>query len=201
MAAAITHIVFADKVLKDLPNVSRKEFFIGTSFPDIRYIRVIEREKTHVPNLSIENIKAESNSFRAGFLLHSLLDKLREEYLDKNGLYELIPKTGLTVQALKLFEDQVLRDKVSDWNTVADSMNDILPEETEFGILGENISKWHNILKDYVMQKPSPESRAPLFKELYFTEEQAAKIEETIKEMETNQALITLIENLYRDIL
>ncbi len=200
MAAPITHIVLANKIFKDLPNISRKEFFVGTSFPDIRYIRVIDRDKTHVKDVSLENIKNES-SFKAGFLLHSLVDKLREDYLDKNGLYNLIPKSGLAMQAVKLFEDKILYDKLSDWSFVADYFKDILPEESEFPIQKQDISKWHKILSDYLAQKPSPESRAPFFKELYFTDEQTKQIELLIKEMESKPELIDLIQSFYQNIL
>lgn len=199
MAAPITHIVLADKIFKDMPNISRKEFFIGTSFPDIRYIRVIDRDKTHVQGVSMESIKNESSSFKAGLMLHSLVDKLREEYFDKNGLYDLIPKTELSMQAIKLFEDIVLQNKLSDWDTSSNYFNDILPEETEFPISKEDLVKWHKIIGDYIAQTPSPESRLPFFKEIYFTDEQTAQIEAQIKEMETNQKLIDLIESFYNN--
>ena|SRR5258708_1521618 len=200
MAAPITHIVLANKVLNDLPKVSRKDFFVGTSFPDIRYIRVIDRDKTHIKNVSLEDIKNETG-FKAGFLLHSLVDKLREDYLNKNGLYNLIPKSGLATQAVKLFEDKILYDKLSDWSIVASYFKDVLPEEKEFPIQEESISKWHKILSDYLAQKPTPESRAPFFKELYFTDEQTRQIELLIGEMENKPELIELIERFYQNIL
>lgn len=199
MAAPITHIVLADKVLKNLPNISRKEFFIGTSFPDIRYIRVIERDKTHAKDISLEDIK-NKDSFQAGFLLHSLVDTLQVAY-HLNHKNERAPEKGLMLQAFKLFEDKVLYEKLSDWNTIAGYMDSVLPQETELVANKDNVVKWHNILKDYMSQAPSPESRAPFFKELYFTPEQTQQIEEYIKEMESDPTLVTFVENFYRDTL
>ena len=50
MAAPIAHIFCALFLLNnniiDVDNI--QEFIIGTSFPDIRYLGVIERDTTHV---------------------------------------------------------------------------------------------------------------------------------------------------------
>ena len=197
MAAPITHIVMAEKVLKNLPNISRKEFFIGTSFPDIRYIRVIDRDATHVQDVASEDIQ--TDSFRAGFLFHSRLDTLQVEY-HRAHPHQMVPEDGLMLQAFKLFEDQVLWEKLSDWDTIANYFNDILSEEIEFKVEKENIAKWHSILREYMSQKPTPESRAPFFKELFFTPEQSAKIEVHIKEMEADQTLTAVIEDFYQEI-
>lgn len=198
MAAPITHIVLAEKVLKNMLSMSRKEFLIGTSFPDIRYIRVIDREKTHVRELAMDEI-ASQPSFKAGFLLHSLVDKLQVEYHRKHE-NKFAPENGLVLQAFKLFEDKVLYEKVPDWDVVAGYLTDILPEEIEL-VSKESIEKWHSILKEYMSQSPSPESRKPFFKELFFTEEQTQKIEAYIKEMEADSDIVEYIQGFYQEIL
>jgi len=46
MAAYITHIVLTDKIFdKHFSNKNKAEFYIGTSFPDIRYLGVIKKRK------------------------------------------------------------------------------------------------------------------------------------------------------------
>lgn len=48
MATPITHIVLTEKVFeKFFKDKTRKDFFIGTSFPDIKYLKVIDRDKSH----------------------------------------------------------------------------------------------------------------------------------------------------------
>ena len=55
MAAPITHIVLASKVYDQFfSNFSKKDFLIGTSFPDIRYLKVIDRNTTHFNGLSFK---------------------------------------------------------------------------------------------------------------------------------------------------
>ena len=57
MAAPITHIALTEKIFdKFFKNKTRKDFFIGTSFPDIRYLKVIDRDKTHYDDLSVADL-------------------------------------------------------------------------------------------------------------------------------------------------
>lgn len=87
MAAPITHIVLADKVWAQfLSSFNKNDFFIGTSFPDIRYLKVINREKTHFKNQSINDIKSD-DSIIAGIKFHSIPLSMR---LGKNTWYQKI---------------------------------------------------------------------------------------------------------------
>jgi hypothetical protein len=83
MAAPIAHIFLAVQILVGPFKVMshEKEFIIGTSFPDIRYLKVIERAETHFENVTLNDIKKETNSFKAGMLFHSFVDQKREEYM------------------------------------------------------------------------------------------------------------------------
>lgn len=81
MAAPITHLVLAEKIFdEDLSLFDRKEFLLGTLFPDIRYLKTIDHDKTHFNNLKITDL-AGGNSFLAGAKFHSIVD-------DARGLYE-----------------------------------------------------------------------------------------------------------------
>lgn len=54
MAAPITHVALTEKIFNNIfHNYDKKEFIIGTSFPDIRYLGTIDREKTR---LSVNNL-------------------------------------------------------------------------------------------------------------------------------------------------
>ncbi len=77
MATPITHVVLTDKIYnKFFSDKNKKEFFIGTLLPDIRYLKVIERNKTHFENLAISDLK-DDDSFLSGMKFHSILDKTR----------------------------------------------------------------------------------------------------------------------------
>lgn len=116
MANQITHIVLAEKLSDRLFSIfDREAFLIGTVFPDIRYLKVIERDKTHFKGLSFQDILDEKNSFIAGMKYHSLVDEVREKYMIENGVYTFIPPSKYITQALKIFEDEVLYQNVLDW--------------------------------------------------------------------------------------
>ncbi len=130
MPAPITHIVLADKVFdKYFFDKDRKEFFIGTSFPDIRYYDNLDREKTHQDGLSIEEIVKES-SFLAGMHFHSFVDEKWGNFyrrLEDHQLY--LEPLQVSAVALKFFEDERLYGHFSGWGQVADFFDGALEEE------------------------------------------------------------------------
>jgi hypothetical protein len=73
-------------------------------FPDIRYLKVIEREKTHFKKFGIEEIAQEASAFHAGLKYHSLVDTVRESYMQSRGLYKFAPSSNYMTQAVKCLE-------------------------------------------------------------------------------------------------
>lgn len=197
MAAPITHIVLADKVFsKYFPGLSKAKFFIGTSFPDIRYLRIIGREITHFINPTLNDIRKE-NDVKAGMVFHSFVDEIRETFMENNGLYNLISRTANSMRSIKLLEDEVFYAKIPDWNQIASMMDSVTPEELEYPIKKEDIVRWHNILKDYFIEKPNPETRVKFFQALSFNNEVAQEIEEGITKMRSDKKIIEIINNFY----
>ncbi len=197
MAAPVTHIVIADKILKkEFSGFSRKEFLVGTSFPDIRHIKVIERTKTHFLNPTTEEIKKQ-NSAMAGMMFHSFVDEAGEKFMMEAGLYELIPRNTITIQARKLLEDEIFYDRINDWSEISSYFDFILPEESAYGISEENIMRWHNILKYYLVNGPSVDGRKLLFKEIDLDDENSLKVEMYIAEMRENGKIVSIIKDFY----
>lgn len=154
MAAPITHIVLAEKVFNNyFNNKNKRDFFIGTSFPDIRYLRVIDRERTHPATSTLEECIKDS-SFESGMRFHILVDLVREHFMKEHGIYELIPESKYITQGVKFFEDQVLYYNVLNWVEIASYFDSILEEEQSFGIPEDSLHKWHNLLKNYFLQIP-----------------------------------------------
>jgi hypothetical protein len=157
MAAPIAHIVCALVLLNSgsvkVDNV--QEFIIGTSFPDIRYLGVIEREKTHLHNLTLNDIKNAPTSFEQGRLLHSLLDEVREEFVEEHELYRFVNNTRFRSQILKFYEDMQLYPQIDDWRKISTYFDVVLPEEEAYGIKKEDIQTWHAVLKQYCAQRPT----------------------------------------------
>jgi hypothetical protein len=150
MAAPIAHVFLAIQFLAGpLQNMfNEEEFIVGTSFPDIRYLKVIGREETHFKDVSLQDIKKETNSFKAGMLFHSFVDEKREEYIVRNHFYEKVPNFRFTSQSLKFAEDQILMDYF-DIKKYQSYFNKIYPEERFYKISDENLRSWHNFLQGY----------------------------------------------------
>lgn len=134
MAAPITHIVLTEKIFdKFFKDKIRKDFFIGTSFPDIRYLKVIDRDKTHYNDLSVLDL-GNDESFSAGVKFHSILDHAREKFIVENDTYSLCPKSKYITQSLKILEDEIFYQYTKDWGVYIDYLNEILPIERVYGI-------------------------------------------------------------------
>lgn len=94
----ITHIVLTEKIYNEcFSNRNRKLFYIGTFFPDIRYLKVVERDRTHFDNIRLSDLRLESD-FNIGLKFHSILDKVREEFVVNNNIYSYCPKSKYITQ-------------------------------------------------------------------------------------------------------
>ncbi|MDP2656381.1 MAG: hypothetical protein Q8P11_02350 [bacterium] len=159
MATPITHIALAEKVFeKHFLHFQRADFYIGSVFPDIRYLGVIERHQTHVFNVSLSDVTSASSAFRAGVLYHCLVDEMRERFVSGRGIYDLCPVSKFTPTAIKLFEDELYFPHVRDWQNIGSMFDTLLTEELSYDISREAIEKWHGMVKKYCKQVPTPMS-------------------------------------------
>ncbi|MFC1700858.1 hypothetical protein ACFLZ0_01855 [Patescibacteria group bacterium] len=200
MAAPITHIVLTDKIFNQyFKNKIKKDFFIGVCLPDIRYLKVIERSKTHFNNLTLDDIKKEKNSFLAGLKFHSLTDMVRERFINSKNIYSLFPESEYITESLKLLEDNVLYNKINNWNEFINFLKEILKDELSFGISEKDIKKWHKTLQGYFSQYPDNNIREILLIDLGFSKDIAKKLNFNIEKMEKNKKIIQIIYELYDD--
>ncbi|KKP29730.1 MAG: hypothetical protein UR12_C0003G0004 [candidate division TM6 bacterium GW2011_GWF2_30_66] len=137
MAGPIAHIMLALSILpKNLPDTAVREFILGSSFPDIRYIsKNIKREDTHFKNITLEIVTQkiqEKSFFQAGVLFHSLVDELRDWYMNKKNVYKIMPHTENAVRAIKFLEDNILYEKIKNIDQVIQYFDTILDEEIFF---------------------------------------------------------------------
>jgi hypothetical protein len=198
VANQITHIVLAEKLSDRLFSIfDREAFLIGTVFPDIRYLKVIERDKTHFKGLSFQDILDEKNSFIAGMKYHSLVDEVREKYMIENGVYTFIPPSKYITQALKIFEDEVLYQNVLDWVQVISFLDKILADETSLVEDVGKIKMWQSLMQEYFKQTPTDTSRQNFILGLGFSLEIVNEINELIKEMRRIPEIREIILNLY----
>lgn len=167
MAGPVTHIVLALQILHLLPTtVDRQAFIIGTSFPDIRYMAKLERDKTHIEPVSWNDVVNEPSSFRAGMLFHNLVDEVRLQYFEPN-FYDKTNLSQYTPIYIKLFplmlktaEDAFLYTKTNRWKEIASYFDTIYQEELDFGVPEHVLRTWHEMIKTYIAHETTAESIA-----------------------------------------
>jgi hypothetical protein len=200
MAAPITHLVISEKIFnKYIKEKNKKEFFIGTLFPDIRYLSEIDREITHFDSLDFNVLKKEE-SFTAGLKLHSMLDRARQKFIVSNDIYSFCPESKYPAQSLKLLEDKIFYQYVDDWREYINYLEDILPEEKKFGINNEDIKKWHQLLQKYFSSQPDHSAVRFLSGNLGFTESDADEINKTMDKMCRSSNIVNSAKNMYKNI-
>jgi len=152
-----THILIAEKVFDTFfSHLEKKAFIIGTCFPDIRYPARIEREQTHLKNLSLKVIQAKP-AFQAGLSFHSMVDGVWNGYvqLHSETLFSVAPHNRAMLHVLKILQDQYLYPFYDRWDQVTTYFGNVLPEERSFEIDEEMLQKWHEMLVYYLQKPPS----------------------------------------------
>lgn len=157
MAAPIAHIFLALKMLAGPLHglFDEPSFIIGTSFPDIRYLGTIDRNKTHFKKVTLDQIKNEPDAFRAGMLFHSLVDEQRERYMQRQKVYGMLPKFKYNGQCLKLIEDLIIMKKFTPHSTISTYFDQVHTAELQFNLEKKVIDHWHKIIQAYLVAGPT----------------------------------------------
>jgi hypothetical protein len=198
MASQITHIPYAKKVLDMFlsgQKIDEKKFFIGTLFPDIRYLGVIAREKSHYLDPTVEGLLTIDGDFEKGRYTHALIDLERERTLTRLGAYDLLDNGPFVTFAMKFIEDEFSYNLIYDWNKYINFMNEVLSEEESL-VSKEAVQQWHILIQKYFSSKPTPETVVVFSKDLKsFNPEY---IPPTLKEMakiRENSRVMEIIKN------
>ena len=180
MATFIAHIVFGDKVIDSFfPGIDKKAFFIGTAFPDIRYItNKITREQTHKKDVSLSKIQKTKDAFTQGAYFHSLIDGIwRQEY--KDSLWRYGEKEDFFL-ALKLLEDELLYNEIANWETYANYF-DKIPYKNCFALDKKTIDTYFAAIREYVLCRPNDDTRTKSLGIIFgFDKKRASKINELV---------------------
>lgn len=199
MAYAVTHVVLTKKLYnRYFKDKDRKELFIGTCFPDIRHLAGIHRDATHFHGISLAEVMSE-DPFMAGVIFHSYVDDNREAYVRAREIYKLAPESEYIIHALKFFEDQMLYEKIQDWNEYVGFFDEILKGELGFGMSKETVREWHSILQEYLSQKPNGDCLVRMFRKVGRTKEMAEAVSRLAEELKQDDRMIIYVEDLYRE--
>ncbi|HRY52375.1 MAG TPA: hypothetical protein P5089_00795 [Candidatus Portnoybacteria bacterium] len=200
MASPVTHIVLTDKVFnKYFPGHDRKKFFIGTSFPDIRYYDNMDREETHPDGKTLAAIIKE-DSFSAGLHFHALLDKKWGAfYYQQRSQPAFISSWHVFGTALKFFQDELFYERFGGWASVSSFFDDILEEEKSFDpdLSEEDIRGWHGRLQKYFAQKPNEETRRFSLVDNEATGDFLKQVNVFIEQMRANKEITESLNDFY----
>jgi hypothetical protein len=158
-ALPITHLFLAEKWVssnESYTEAEKKAFYLGSLYPDIRYLGIISREKTHQTKLTIDDIKKTKDPFEKGKKLHCYIDEQRAQYIKDQKILEIfdgVPKDHIYMFA-RLLEDEILFDKVKATNPSV-YFTSIQKEEVTEEISADYVRIWHSLLSKYFQYKPS----------------------------------------------
>ncbi len=160
-ASHMTHAYLAERWLAHCGNAYddtyKRNFIIGTLFPDIRYMAKIERAKTHKYGVSLKKIAYYHDAFAAGKQFHSYVDETREGFVKKSGVLAKLPEIiqpNMRVGFLKILEDEIFCNQL-DRKKIQNYFYHIDPAEYKFDIPSHIIQKWHEHLNHYFGRRPS----------------------------------------------
>lgn len=141
-----------------------------------------------------------ASSFIAGLKFHSVIDKVREQYIVSSGIYDLCPDSKYKTQWLKILEDRILYTFVGDWGEFSKYLNEILSEEKTLGVNEVDLKRWHSALQRYFSNKPSHKTMQGFTSELGFSKEVSDEWEDNIQKIKDNKKIIDTFRNLYQKI-
>jgi len=151
-----THVLVAETAYPLYFNhLDHQAFIIGTCYPDIRYPAQIDRDLTHIHNVSIEAMQTQT-AFRAGLLFHTYVDDFWNHYIGqyKKRLYNIVPKHRPTFHTLKILQDRYLYDQLEYWSQIVSELEMIHPEELTFGASEQAVRNWHAMIQHYLTKPP-----------------------------------------------
>ncbi len=203
MAYPVTHIPYANKIIKkflsDRP-LDLKKFYLGTLFPDIRYLGKISRETTHIQDPTVEALlKIKNNDFMLGMYVHSLVDVERERTLSKMGAYKIVDYDSVAFNAMKFVEDTVTYELYDDWQKIIVFLDDVLEEEIKI-TSKDSVLFWHKILQKYYSQKPDMTTFGKFATAVAIDPQFVKAAEAKIGEIQADSKLVDIINKTYQNI-
>jgi len=197
MATPLTHIILSESIYYDVFSPERQwDFMVGTLLPDIRYLdKSIPRDKYHRENMFLSTVKSASTPFQQWLYFHSLLDQVRDSFYIQRGIYVPWVNEDFII-ALKLLEDEVLYNKISDWETIIAYMQSfdyaVLPD-----IQSDILRTWYGLIINLMSRKPDDESRKAFMIGLWMPIGYIEKINWIVADLKKEPTSYTLIEELY----
>lgn len=151
MPAFVPHLAYGQRYLKHRLDINAAAFSRGTLFPDIRRMARWDRSRTHyIGKVTLSQVDAEANAWRAGFLFHNWLDDTWNEYISQYGLDIYSPDDVLPFAVLKLMEDGRIRARLIVGSENAEDLVVVDDEAVAFGADPGLVRRWGELIRDDV---------------------------------------------------
>lgn len=200
MPLPFSHLVCANHILQNKlkdRQINEAEYFIGSTFPDIRYLTKFPREKSHPDLGSSDNILrkllVEKDSFELGILSHLYTDQIflehRSEYLKENSNdYYYYPILFLL--------DQKLFDGFNQAEVIKQYFNSVLDKEiNKYSTEKEIIEHWHNLIKKCLLQKLDEKVFCEFSRQVGFDDSFSDNVMVGVDKIKDNLEIIEKIKN------
>ncbi len=197
MATPIAHLWTARMYTDGHPHMDVAPFFIGAVFPDIRYLGTIDRSVTHAASADESKRFATEPPFASGVLFHQLLDMYEHPFAYTLATDLKLDQHPHIYSSIKLFEDEVLFSRLTNWDQLESIFQSPRPEEIAFGVSPEIIQRWHQHLRAYCTQPPSPSTRTPLYRAIGVPLEDDQIIEQLITSLRSTPKVRESITSFY----
>lgn len=195
MAAPVSHLLFTHVFSGTVSD----DFLAGVSFPDIRYLGSVGRERTH--SYDVQDF-SDTVSFVSGMAFHQYIDEVRGEYWRIHGIYENLPESPFSAQALKFCEDIILYNMVEDWQPYiqALSKDQKIPSRFKDMLPTQEIEQWYETLTQYISKKPTLSDIITLMDNVGLDSHLTAKVAGIMSTILDDEALILDIKQYYIDL-
>jgi len=203
MPNQITHIVLTSKVFTETFNkFNKSEFYIGTVFPDIRFLGAIDRAKTHFDDVTLASVLKAKTSFMAGLLFHNLTDRIFIE-----NVINILPKISELPDiggAVKLLADELFYDRVNNWPEIIGYFDKVIPEELDFsiveldfGIAEKDLSKWHQTVSGIFRKRPTDASNSRFMRVINFSENYINQANRSLPIIRSHDDAVKILSDFY----
>lgn len=179
MPSPTAHVYYGQAYLTRHLSHDPGAFLRGTVFPDIRYLAEIERSRTHLMGVSLNDVQAEIDPWQAGRLFHCWLDEAWADYFGQWGLDRYDHSNDHKLRALKLMEDDQLQRLLKDDEVkrLAEAVQGDDQQALAYGVTVEEVGRWNGLVAGLLMEKDSLKARERLLAELHLTPEQIRRLE------------------------
>jgi hypothetical protein len=144
-------------------------------------------------NLNI--VLSAKSSFERRTLFHSLLDQVRDTFYIEQWIYVRWWDEDFII-ALKLLEDELLYNKISNWDTIIEGIQQF-DYTTISDVSSDVLKKRYTLITQLMSRKPDNKSREIFMLWIWMPQEYIIKINWIISNIKKDKKYELLIEELY----